>query len=132
MDILAQGAVFSVGSIAWAGSMAWNNYKNNISKITKNVLDRFYKASKLSNSDFVVRITADCPLMDPKLVDKLVSIAEKKNYDYVSNVNPPTYPDGLDISVISTEVLEEAWRLAKTKFDKEHIVTYIHRNKTIH
>tara|TARA_Y100000590_G_scaffold461217_1_gene622291 strand:+ start:12119 stop:15034 length:2916 start_codon:yes stop_codon:yes gene_type:complete len=116
-----------------------SNLKRNLKKLKvdifegseENVLDRFYKASKLCNSDFVVRITADCPLMDPKLVDKLVSIAEKKNYDYVSNVNPPTYPDGLDISVISTEVLEEAWRLAKTKFDKEHIVTYIHRNKKL-
>ena len=94
-----------------------------------NVLDRYYKASKLFNSDYIVRITGDCPLIDPKVVDEVINLAIKNRLDYASNVYPPTFPDGLDVSVISTSTLKLTWKNAKTDFDKEHVVTYIQKNK---
>ena len=57
----------------------------------KNVLDRYYKASLQHKSDLIVRVTADCSIMDPKIIDKLVKIAKKGNYDYVSNVYPQLF-----------------------------------------
>ena len=65
------------------------------------VLDRYYHAAKEHQFETVVRITGDCPIIDPRLVDKIISIYEEGNTDYVSNTNPPTYPDGLDIEVFS-------------------------------
>ncbi len=95
----------------------------------KNVLDRYYKASLQHKSDLIVRVTADCPLMDPKIIDKLVKIAKKGNYDYVSNVYPPTFPNGLDVSVIRFKALFEAWKNSKSIFDKEHVVPFIQKNR---
>tara|TARA_Y100000816_G_scaffold76894_1_gene52124 strand:- start:24217 stop:26247 length:2031 start_codon:yes stop_codon:yes gene_type:complete len=94
-----------------------------------NVLDRFYQATKKYKPKFIVRITADCPLIEPKIVDKLINVIKNKNFDYVSNVFPPTFPDGLDVSVMTYKTLEYAWKKAKTKHDKEHVVTYIQREK---
>ena len=94
-----------------------------------NVLDRYYKASKLFNSDYIVRITGDCPLIDSKVVDEVIDLAIKNKLDYASNVCPPTFPDGLDTSVISTSALKYTWKKAKSDFDKEHVVTYIQKNK---
>ena len=93
-----------------------------------NVLDRYYKASLQNKSDFIVRVTADCPLMDAKIVDKLTKIAKKNNYDYVSNVHPPTFPNGLDVSVIKSKILYDAWKNSKSKFEKEHVVPFIQKN----
>ena len=94
----------------------------------ENVLDRYYKASLKNSSKLIVRVTADCPLMDAKIIDKLVKIARKKNYDYVSNVYPPTFPNGLDVSVIRFTALEDAWKNATSKFDREHVVPFIQKN----
>lgn len=94
-----------------------------------NVLDRFYKASKVYKPNYIIRITADCPLVDVKIVNKLIKIIVKKKYDYVSNVNPATYPDGLDVEVFNTKSLNYAWRKAKTQHDKEHVTPFIIRSK---
>ena len=94
------------------------------------ILDRYYKASKKYKSSFIVRITADCPLIDSNLVDKLITIASKNSYDFVSNCSPPTFPDGLDTSVISYKTLRETWKNAKSLHDREHVVPYIERNKS--
>ena len=95
----------------------------------KNVLDRYYKTSLKYQPKYIVRITADCPLIDFQIVDKLTSIAERKNLDYVTNTQPPTFPDGLDVSVISFKALQNTWQKAKSDFDKEHVVTYIQKSK---
>ncbi len=93
-----------------------------------NVLDRYYKASIQNKSDFIVRVTADCPLMDAKIIDRLLKIAKKKNYDYVSNVFPPSFPNGLDVSVIKSKTLHDAWKNSTSKFDNEHVVPFIQKN----
>lgn len=98
------------------------------------VLDRFYKCSKyfgIKKTDTIVRITADCPLLDFELVDKLIVFFEKNDFDYVSNVEIPTYPDGLDIEVFKFESLEKAWIEAKKSSEREHVTPYIRENKNV-
>ena len=97
----------------------------------KNVLDRYYKAAKKYNVKTVVRITGDCPLVDPTLVDELILKFLKNNFDYLSNNRPATLPDGLDIEIFSFNALQKAWKLAKTNFDLEHVTPFIIRNSKI-
>jgi len=91
------------------------------------VLDRFYQAYKSSKETFdaIVRLTGDCPLHDPTVIDKVVREFLNSKSDYVSNVDPPTYPDGLDTEVFSSDALERAWREAKMKSEREHVTLYI-------
>ena len=70
------------------------------------VLDRYVHAAKKNNADVVVRITGDCPLVDPDLVDEVIRRFKSAEVDYFSNTNPPTYPDGLDIEVFTSDALD--------------------------
>jgi len=90
-----------------------------------NVLDRYFYAAKLFEADVIVRITGDCPLIDSTLVDKVINGFIDTNSDYASNREPPTYPDGLDVEVISIKALEEAQKKAQEIFHKEHVTPYI-------
>ena len=90
-----------------------------------NVLDRFYHAAKAHEPEIVVRITGDCPLVDPELVDEMVAYFGTQNVDYLSNVAPPTFPDGLDIEVFTFSSLEQAVRHAGTPDEREHVTPYI-------
>ena len=63
------------------------------------VLERFWDAAEATSADVIVRITGDCPVIDPKLVDKVIKLFLSSNVDYVSNIDPPTFPDGLDVEV---------------------------------
>ncbi len=94
------------------------------------VLDRFYQAAKEFKADVIVRITGDCPFHDPLVVDKLVSFYFKNadKYDYVSNVEPATYPDGMDLWVFPFRTLEKAWKEAKLKSEREHVCPYMWKN----
>lgn len=92
----------------------------------KNVLDRFYKAAKKNNLDCIVRITADCPLVDPWLVDQIIKEFLKSDYDYISNAIEPTYPDGLDCEVFNMKALEKSWKEATSQHQKEHVTPYIY------
>ncbi len=89
------------------------------------VLDRFVKAAKSHQADVVVRITGDCPLVDPVLVDKVVRCFKASNVDYFSNISPPTYPDGLDIEVFTFKALEQSSRETNNSFDREHVTPYL-------
>jgi glutamate-1-semialdehyde 2,1-aminomutase len=89
------------------------------------VLDRYYQVAKAEKADFVVRITGDCPLIDPQLVDDVINHMQLKKLDYVSNTILPTYPDGLDTEVFSFDSLEKAWLKAVKPFDREHVTSYI-------
>jgi len=89
------------------------------------VLDRFYRAACAYGPEHVVRLTADCPLADPRVIDAVVALHLEGGYDYTSNVAPPTFPDGLDVEVMRLDVLEEAWREAKAPFHREHVTQYI-------
>jgi glutamate-1-semialdehyde 2,1-aminomutase len=94
------------------------------------VLDRYYNAAKINDCDVVVRVTGDCPLIDPALVDDTIKLYLGSDADYVSNVDPPTYPDGLDVEVFSIAALEEAWQFAKQKNEREHVTPYIREKDT--
>jgi spore coat polysaccharide biosynthesis protein SpsF len=95
------------------------------------VLDRYYKCALKYEAKTVVRLTSDCPLIDPNLIDDVVNHFQKnKNYDYVANTAPPpgTYPDGMDVEVFSYEALEKAWHLAKKKSEREHVTFFFWKN----
>lgn len=91
------------------------------------LLDRHYKAAIEYQADFIIKIPSDCPLVDPKIVEEVVSMWElnKDLYDYVSNYHPPTFPDGLDVEGCTFEALELAWRSATEIYEREHTFPYI-------
>jgi len=96
----------------------------------KNVLDRFYESAKIMQADTIVRITGDCPLVDPELVDKCIQAFKKDKLDYFSNVDPRSYPDGLDIEVFSFASLDQANKEANSVFDREHVTPYIRNSSS--
>ena len=89
------------------------------------VLDRFFQAAKYYSADTIVRITGDCPLIDPQVVDRVVAIHLADGCDYASNTLLSTYPDGLDTEVFSFAALEIAWREARRATDREHVTPFI-------
>ena len=91
----------------------------------KDVLERYYQAAVQAKADVIVRITGDCPLVDPVLVDAVVEQFLEGGVDYASNINPPTYPNGLDIEVFSFLALERAHNEAKQAREREHVTPYI-------
>ena len=96
-----------------------------------NVLNRYYEAAKLYKAKTIVRITADCPLVDSDIIDKCINLFNKSDVDYVSNINPPTFPDGYDIEVFSFNALEMANYNAILDFDKEHVTPFIRSNENL-
>ncbi len=91
------------------------------------VLSRYLMAARQVKADVVVRITGDCPLVDPRLVDEAIERFKKAEVDYLSNVAPATYPDGLDIEVFSLEALERAGHESSDPFEHEHVTPYLRR-----
>lgn len=89
------------------------------------VLDRYIQAAKSVDADIVVRITGDCPLVDPALVDEVIRHFKSACVDYCSNVSPPTYPDGLDIEVFTLKALEQAAPETSKPYDHEHVTPYL-------
>lgn len=89
------------------------------------VLDRYYEAANISDAAVVVRITGDCPLVDPALVDEVIRGYKAAEVDYFSNTDPPTYPDGLDIEVFSFAALERTAKETSVPFDREHVTPYL-------
>jgi spore coat polysaccharide biosynthesis protein SpsF len=89
------------------------------------VLDRFYQAAVKVEADHVIRLTGDCPLADPALIDSVVETYLKSGCDYVSNTIQPTYPDGLDVEVFSFEALKIAWQEARLPSQREHVTPFI-------
>ncbi|MDB9915761.1 aminotransferase class III-fold pyridoxal phosphate-dependent enzyme [Alphaproteobacteria bacterium] len=96
----------------------------------KDVLNRFYESAKSVKADVVVRITGDCPLVDSKLVDKCIQEYKKTKIDYFSNINPATYPDGLDVEVMSFTSIERANNETVSEFDREHVTPYIRNSNS--
>jgi glutamate-1-semialdehyde 2,1-aminomutase len=94
------------------------------------VLNRYYMAAKSVSADVIVRITGDCPFVDPILVDQCVREFKRSGVDYLSNTNPVTYPDGLDVEVISFASLEQANNETYSEFDKEHVTPFIRNTNT--
>lgn len=92
----------------------------------EDVLDRYYQAARAFQADTVVRLTGDCPLLDPDVIDKIVKLFKSNTFDYVSNTIRYTYPDGLDTEVFSFAALEKAWQNARKPSEREHVTPYLH------
>src|SRR5690606_28833150 len=93
----------------------------------EDVLDRYLQAANQMQADVIVRVTGDCPLIDPDIVDALVEQFLRADVDYLSNTEPPTYPDGLDTEVFTVKSLERAARESSDPFDHEHVTPYLRR-----
>ena len=92
---------------------------------SENVLDRHYQCAKEYSVSTIVRIPSDKPLIDPEIVDYLVTIFKKKSYDYVTNFLPnPTFPSGTEVEVFSMNGLERVWKKAKLPSEREHVTSY--------
>lgn len=91
----------------------------------KDVLDRYFNCAKKFNFDIIVRITSDCPLIDPQVVDKVIEKFEMEDHDYVTNTFPRTFPKGLDVEVFSFSALENMWKNAKLPSEREHVTQFI-------
>lgn len=94
------------------------------------VLSRYYHAAVESKADVVVRITSDCPLIDPVVVDRVVDayLNKDEEFDYVSNSLQRTYPRGMDTEVFSFKVLEEAYNQASKPYEREHVTPYLYQH----
>lgn len=93
-----------------------------------NVLDRFYSAAKHFQAYIIVRLTADCPLVDPGLIDEMITRYKEDEFDYLGFGSNPTYPDGLGTEVLNYESLYCAWKYSKNSDEKEHVTLYIRNN----
>ncbi len=96
------------------------------------VIDRYFQASKFFKSKNIVRVTADCPLIDFSVVDQVITKFFSENVDYSTNTMPPTYPDGLDVEVFNFKSLYLAWKASRKNKDlREHVTTHIRKNSTL-
>lgn len=105
----------------------WNYFRGS----ENDLLDRYYYAAQAFNAEIVVRITSDCPLIDPGVIDIVIEefLSLKHSVDYVSNTLPPrTFPRGLDVEVMTFGALERAWREDNDCSLREHATPYIYRN----
>lgn len=93
------------------------------------VLDRYYQCAKRYDADAILRITGDCPAIDPTIVDAVISEYKKGNYDCYGLGGE--FPDGLDCTVYSSTALESAWRNAELPSEREHVGPYIEKNKEL-
>ena len=92
------------------------------------VLDRYYQAAMSVRADAVMRITGDCPLLDPSVSHQVLTRFLLGNVAYVSNIRPPTFPDGLDTELFTFEALQDAWKEATLRSDREHVTQFITRD----
>lgn len=94
------------------------------------LLDRHYQAGRLFEADVVVKIPSDCPLIDPRVIDRVLGhyLENPDAYDYVSNLHPASYPDGNDVEVMPMTVLETAWREAERPLEREHTTPFFWEN----
>lgn len=92
----------------------------------EDVLDRFVSASRPYRCELVVRLTGDCPLVDPAIVDRVVQTTIDGGFDYVSSALHPSFPDGLDAECLRFETLEQAWREAALPSEREHVTSFVY------
>lgn len=97
----------------------------------ENVLNRYYCASETYPSDYVVRITADDPFKEPKVIDAVITKLIEEGYDHVTNNLPPSFPEGLDCEAFKKEALDRSEKEAETAFEREHVTQYIYHHPEI-
>ena len=106
-----------------------SNLKFDVFRGSENdLLDRFYQAAKIHKPRNVLRITADCPFLDYKIITEIINSHKKNNYQITTNTNVLSFPDGLDAEVFTFKSLKKAWLNSKKIFDREHVTPYIKRN----
>jgi spore coat polysaccharide biosynthesis protein SpsF len=94
----------------------------------QDVLDRYYRAAQQADAEVVVRITSDCPLIDPQLSDHTIEAFLDERPDYASNALERTYPRGLDTEVMSFAALESAWTNARETYQREHVTPFLYQH----
>jgi len=94
------------------------------------VLDRYYQTAIKYNVNNIIRVTADCPLIDFRLIDEMIEFYIDRNCDYLSNCLKPCYPDGMDIEIFKFSALKKAWNNARLLSEREHVTPYIWKNST--
>lgn len=92
------------------------------------VLDRYYCASQKYHADHILRLTGDCPLIDPNVIEQLIEFYLANGFDYVCNTEVPTFPDGQDAWIFKKALLEEAWRESKLPSEREHVTMFFRNN----
>jgi len=107
--------------VTHVSSIGYRSYLGN----ENDVLDRFLQAAIFADADIIVRITGDCPLIDPALVDQAIETFLQTGVDYLSNASEPSYPDGLDTEVFLFQALKQAWNETDNLFDREHVTPYL-------
>lgn len=99
------------------------------------VLSRYYNSAKETRADIIVRVTSDCPLIDPGIIDQTIQFYLNSKYDIVTNagieIDIRTFPRGLDVEVFSYEMLRLAYQYAKENYQREHVTPYLYENRTI-
>lgn len=97
----------------------------------ENVLRRYYETALKFNSDIIVRVTADDPFKDFRIIDKAIKILKERKIDYVTNNLPVSFPEGLDVEVFTFNALERSYFNSTTNFEKEHVTQYIQKNQNL-
>jgi len=108
--------------------------KNNVDYYrgeSNNVLKRFYSTAKKFKGDTIIRVNADCPIIDPRVLDLMIDYYKKNNFDFISNAINPTFPDGLDVAIFSYKILKKANLSAKSKYDKENVTSIMKSNNLL-
>lgn len=95
------------------------------------VMSRVIGAAEFMNAELVVEITGDCPLIDPSIVDQVISTFLNNDVEYVSNVDVRSFPDGMDVQVFSLKTLKKSASLTKDEKDREHVTLHIRKNPEI-
>ena len=106
-----------------------NNSVNVFRGKEKDVLDRYFQCAKKYSFSTIVRITADCPLIDPQIVDKVIEQFFSENYDFATNTLTRTFPIGTDVEVFSFSALNKAWENAQLPSEREHVTPYLHNKE---
>ena len=112
--------------VAMCRDAGFNCYRGD----SNDLLDRHYQVGKLYQASAVIKIPSDCPLIDPRVIDRVIahSLASPERYDFVSNLHPATYPDGNDVEIMSMPALEIAWREARRPLEREHTTPFLWEN----
>ena len=108
----------------WAKDYSLNIFRGS----EKNVLARFYNCARYYNADIIVRITADDPLKDYRLIDKIIDLLITNKLDFVTNNNPPTFPEGLDVEAFTMSALSTCYINSCTLNHMEHVTQYVYEN----
>jgi spore coat polysaccharide biosynthesis protein SpsF len=109
--------------VQWCRSMGVVHHRGS----EHDVLQRYYEAASLAKCDAVIRITSDCPLLDPALIDLAIETYMGASVDYLSNMHPPTWPYGMAVEIFSFDALSAAKQEAQDPSEREHVTPFMYR-----